>query len=179
MIVTLGEIVLELCDRCRFKLSGCDVIICGCVSLFLSWLGYSCLTIRILMMPWIYAGKIWLSLLNCRLGLLKNRSNWRFGAFWREFRLLGIYKFFFKLWFKLSVALFLSLLHYKRLPTTCLLFHLNWIRILFLFLPNSLYLRKPLIDLGLLHLFLEFFNISFSNYLTKCLQAALLLFLCI
>jgi hypothetical protein len=168
------EEFLKLSNRCRFKLSCSYVIVCSCVSLLLCRLRCSKM-----LLIW-FGAVIWLHTYKIRLLLgfmlycgLRYCFNWwlcrRLGAFWREFGLLRVQEFLFKLRFKLSVALLLPLLHHERLPSTGFLLKLNRIRILFLLLSYSLDFSKSLIDLRLFHFFLKQFDISLRDNLAKCL----------
>jgi len=172
-LTPIGEEVLHLSgDDSGLKCSSRNVVLRRWVRLFISLLSYRLRSSLV---------KQW-SLLNgrrsysrlCRAwGFLGFRPDRRLCSLVRRQLLFRINKLGFKLFFKLSVALFLSLLHYERLSTTCHCFEFDWVGILLLLLADRLNLCKTFWDLNLPHFFFKNFYVSFGSDLLHGLKSAL------
>ena len=105
--------------------------------------------------------------------MLRSRLYWWFaGRFGRWELRVGIDELRLQVLFKLSVALLLLLLQYESFTTASVLLKLKCVRVLSLPPPHSLYLGQSLLDLHLLHLFLELLHFTICHDFLHGLQAA-------
>ena len=172
LLTPIGEVVLHLSgDFGGLKCSSCNVVLRRWVRLFSNLLCYRLRSI--LVMQW--------SLLNGMRSYSRVCHAWGFLGFRPERRLCSLVRrqllfwvneLGFKLFFKLSVALFLSLLHYERLSTTCHCFEFDWVGIFLLLLSDRLNLCKTFWDLNLSHFFFKNFYVPFGNDLLHGLKSA-------